>query len=234
MSLRRLALCGRGWSNRSAIRLPAPSNWHPYSLMTARDQREYSQSCWKCDHRLRCPVAFCPDCETIQPPKQLGSAFQLLGLPESYELSPELISCRFKAVAKRIHPDQYENKSEEERSISVQYSSELNNAYKTLKDPILRAKALLAIRGVTIEDSEQVKDLEFLEEIIDLREKIQTKDDAIVAKVRAVIVNELLENQKEFLSAMSVNDLEEAKQAVIKLIYRGRILNAICEQEPVR
>ncbi|KMS94437.1 hypothetical protein BVRB_021430, partial [Beta vulgaris subsp. vulgaris] len=129
-----------------------------------------------------------------------------LGLPESFDIAPETISTRYRLLAKQLHPDKYENKSDQEQAISRQYSTEINRAYRTLIDPVSRAQALLAVKGVRVQDA----DPDELEEI------------------RAKTVDDLISHQNDFRQAFADNDLEAAKEAVIKLIYRTRIMSAVC------
>jgi molecular chaperone HscB len=83
----------------------------------------------------------------------------------------------------RLHPDRFAQAEARERRLSLEQTTTLNEAFKTLKDPTRRALYLLKLHGVDLdrEDAGAQKDMpiEFLEEVMDLREEL---DEAIKAR----------------------------------------------------
>ncbi len=59
---------------------------------------------------------------------------------ELLSLDPQDLEQRFFQMSKRFHPDRFAAKSEDEIRYSHDHSSAINNAYRTLKNPISRAK----------------------------------------------------------------------------------------------
>ncbi|CEP02045.1 unnamed protein product (mitochondrion) [Plasmodiophora brassicae] len=189
--------------------------------------------CWKCEHHLKCPVAFCPGCKTIQPPPQKKNVFQILGVEESFDVDLSKLSERYKQMQKSIHPDRFSNATDAEQKISSQYSAELSNAHRTIADPVQRAQALLHIKGVGIGESESVSDPKFLGEVLETRERIESGDPADLDDIRRETVDLLIADQDDFRAAYESGDLSRARDATMRMIYRSNVLSVICKRQPV-
>src|ERR1051325_3095996 len=77
----------------------------------------------------------------------------------------------FYALSRQFHPDYFMNASEEERQASLDRSALLNAAYRTLRDPVQRAKYLLTLEGY--KESEKKAPPDLLEEVFELNMKIE-------------------------------------------------------------
>jgi molecular chaperone HscB len=78
---------------------------------------------------------------------------------------------KFLQLSWKLHPDNYVNATPEEREISLKRSSELNDAYRTLREPVARVEYLLAIEGARVEGkNKQQAPPELLEEVFELNE----------------------------------------------------------------
>ncbi len=99
--------------------------------------------------------------------------FALFNLPVAYDLDHEVLTRRYREMQGMIHPDRFVNATEKERRVSVQLTALTNEAYQTLKTPLTRARYLLQLRGVDIDDSVTSKDIAFLTEQIELRERLE-------------------------------------------------------------
>jgi molecular chaperone HscB len=84
---------------------------------------------------------------------------------------------QFRELSLRLHPDRFAQADVRERRLSLEQSTALNEAYKTLKDPSRRAFYLLKLHGVDLdrEDAGAQRDMpvEFLEEVMELREELE-------------------------------------------------------------
>jgi len=98
--------------------------------------------------------------------------FQLFNFPAVYDIDREVLTHRYRDMQGLIHPDRFVNATEKERRISVQLTALINEAYNVLKSPLARARYLLQLRGVDIDDSVTSKDIAFLTEQIELRERL--------------------------------------------------------------
>jgi molecular chaperone HscB len=99
--------------------------------------------------------------------------FDLFGLPVGYALDRELLAERFRALQSAVHPDRFASAPDQERRLSMQASTRVNEAFQTLKDPLSRARYLLVLHaGDPGTDKETTHDAAFLMEQMDLREAL--------------------------------------------------------------
>jgi len=100
--------------------------------------------------------------------------YALLGIPRSLNLSLDLLQQRFYALSRELHPDRFMRHPEPERQRALETSSALNDAYRTLKDPIKRANYVLSQEGFDIGE-QRSKDVppELLEEVFELNMAIE-------------------------------------------------------------
>ena len=106
-------------------------------------------SCWSCG-TMRA-VHFCSSCGKVQPPVPVNY-FTFFGFPRKLNLDPAELEKEFYALSRRLHPDLFAQANAEERAWSLEQSSMLNDAYRTLKDPIKRTEYLLRLEGVELEE----------------------------------------------------------------------------------
>lgn len=98
--------------------------------------------------------------------------FALFSFPVAYDVDQEALTQRYREMQGMIHPDRFVNATEKERRVSVQMTALSNEAYQTLKSPLKRARYLLQLRGADIDDAVTNKDIAFLTEQIELRERL--------------------------------------------------------------
>ena len=98
--------------------------------------------------------------------------YALLGLEERFAIDIGELEQRYLERSKQVHPDRFATAAAHERVNALQQTMQLNQAYKTLKKPIVRAEYLLRRHGILIHDNEQL-DSGFLMEVLELREEQQ-------------------------------------------------------------
>jgi len=76
--------------------------------------------------------------------------FELFGLEPAFALDPEQLERTYRDVQARIHPDRFAHAGDAERRASMQWTTRVNEAYRILKYPVLRAKYLLELNGVDV------------------------------------------------------------------------------------
>jgi len=96
-------------------------------------------------------VHFCASCGKVQPPVPVDY-FTFFGFPRKLNLDISALEKEFYALSRRLHPDLFAQANPEERAFSLEQSSMLNDAYRTLKDPIKRTEYLLRLEGVELEE----------------------------------------------------------------------------------
>jgi len=91
---------------------------------------------------------FCPSCSRILALGRHGDYFSFLGVPRHLNLDLQELEGRFRELSRKFHPDYYYNATPSERLASLERSSYLNDAYRTLRNPVSRIEHLLAIEGM--------------------------------------------------------------------------------------
>jgi molecular chaperone HscB len=110
---------------------------------------EATHSCWSCgDMRA---AHFCEACGKVQPPAPVDY-FTFFGLLRKLDLSIAALEKAFYELSRKLHPDLNANAGSKEQEWSLEQSSLLNDAYRTLKDPVRRTQYLLRLEGVELEE----------------------------------------------------------------------------------
>jgi molecular chaperone HscB len=105
--------------------------------------------------------------------------FAIFGLPRKLWIEMEALEQKFLKLSWKLHPDNFVNGTETERELSLKRSSELNDAYRTLRDPVGRVEHLLAIEGARKEgEHKQQAPPELLEEVFELNESLDELREA--------------------------------------------------------
>jgi len=99
--------------------------------------------------------------------------FALFGLPVGFPLDRERLADAYRALQGAVHPDRFAAGSDQERRLSMQASTRVNEAFQTLKDPLSRARYLLVLHtGDPGMDNQTTRDAAFLMEQMELREAL--------------------------------------------------------------
>jgi len=118
---------------------------------------------------------FCPQCNRILALGRYGDFFTFFGLPRRLGLDPQDLERRFRDLSRKFHPDYFYNAPPAERLASLERSSYLNDAYRTLRNPAARIEHLLAVEGLppAASDGGSVKvPPTLLEEVFALNEEL--------------------------------------------------------------
>jgi len=100
--------------------------------------------------------------------------FQLFQIDESFTVDITQLTERYRALQKVLHPDNFAGASDRERRLSVQQSSIVNDAFTVLKTPVARAKYLLQLNGMDVDDeNNNIMDPMFLMQQMELRESLE-------------------------------------------------------------
>src|SRR6202158_1381591 len=137
-----------------------------------------SANCWNCSAATG-SAHFCPGCGKIQPLPKGADYFAFFGLPQKLTLDLASLEQRFHSLSWKLHPDHFVRASEDERQLSLDRSSQLNDAYRTLRDPVARVEYLLGLAGMRKEgQKKQQAPPELLEEVFELNESLDELRDA--------------------------------------------------------
>ena len=105
--------------------------------------------------------------------------FALFGLPRKLWIEMSGLEQKFLQMSWKLHPDNFVNASPEEQANSLKRSSEVNDAYRVLRDPVGRVEYLLEIEGARKEgEQKQQAPPELLEEVFELNESLDELREA--------------------------------------------------------
>src|SRR5260370_17674344 len=128
--------------------------------------------CWNC-HERSLGTHFCSSCGKLLQLPQAVDYFALFEMPRQLWIEMNGLEQKFLQLSWKLHPDNFDNATETERELSLKRSSELNDAYRTLRDPVGRVEYLLGIEGARKEgEHRQQAPPELLEEVFGLNESL--------------------------------------------------------------
>jgi molecular chaperone HscB len=78
--------------------------------------------------------------------------FTFFSLPPKLRIDTSALEKAFYTLSRKLHPDRFASKPLAEQEAALAQSSQLNDAYRTLKDPILRTQYLLTLEGIQLEE----------------------------------------------------------------------------------
>ena len=115
----------------------------------SRPLPQETHSCWSCGSMRA--AHFCGSCGKVQPPVPVDY-FSFFGLAPKLNLDVAALEKEFYLLSRKLHPDLNANAGSQEQAWSVEQGSLLNDAYRTLRDPIKRTEYLLHLEGVELEE----------------------------------------------------------------------------------
>ena len=158
--------------------------------------------------------------------------FELFGLPVSFEIDRTSLTERYRDLQRTVHPDKFANATDRERRLSVQQAALINEAFETLKSPLGRARYLLELNGLAVNDeSNTIMDPVFLMQQMELRETLEdignSKDiDALggfiddVSSQRKVLVQKL----SDFFNDVNEEGLKQAHGLTLQMQFLDKLI----------
>jgi molecular chaperone HscB len=119
------------------------------TMIGAKPLPEDTHSCWSCGSMRA--AHFCESCGKVQPPVPVDY-FSFFGLSPKLALDVKALEKSFYELSRKLHPDLNARAGTQEQEWSLEQSSLLNDAYRTLRDPIKRTEYLLHLEGVDLEE----------------------------------------------------------------------------------
>lgn len=138
--------------------------------------------CADCETTLDSPL-FCESCRKLYPADGFNF-FELFGLIPRYDIDAELVRGKYFGLARGIHPDRIGVGDQDTQGLSLRVSAKINEAYRVLLDPFLRAEYLLEVFGGKASSDDKHVSQSVLSEMFMLREEI---DDARSADDQQVL-----------------------------------------------
>lgn len=83
--------------------------------------------------------------------------FELFGLPQTYALARDRLDAAYRELQNAVHPDRFAAQPETEQRLAMQWATQVNEAYQTLKHPVSRGVYLLKLQGIDALDASNTK-----------------------------------------------------------------------------
>lgn len=155
----------------------------------------------------------------------MQSFFDILNLPAAFELNLKTLEQHYFAAQRQWHPDRFVGKDAETREQAAQQSMRINDAYDTLKNPLERARHLLELQGVFIDDETNPSPA-LLMEIMELREAIH--DAAGDGRTLLAKVEEVKQAAADCTATLArtfdAGDIKGAEAETLRLSYLGKAM----------
>ena len=155
--------------------------------------------------------------------------FELFGLEPVFALNADSLDSAYRDIQAKVHPDRFAHAGDAERRASLQWTTRVNEAYRTLKDPLQRARHLLELRGVDVAfETNTAMPADFLVQQMALRESleeaVEAKDAASLDSLRKGLVEEQRRLEKQIGESIDAkNDYAGAAGLVRKLMFLDKL-----------
>lgn len=165
--------------------------------------------------------------------------FATLGVEPRFDLAPDELERRYRELSRAVHPDRHSAGAASLRRAALSRSMDINEAYRTLRDPIRRAEKLLELRGVAVGDGHEPKPsgallMEMMEAREALSEAGHAKDAAAIAQQSAAMKAReaaLLQRLGEALAEPGDDHHATALSLLGELRYTRRFLDEVAAFE---
>ncbi len=161
--------------------------------------------------------------------------FEVFSVEISTDVDIKQLKESNRKLQQQYHPDRFASASDEEKRQAMQATSLINQAFNTLKDPVLRLQYMLSLKGVDMNaETDTSMDGAFLMEQMELREDIanvRSQSDPVnaldtIASGLKVKLSSLIET---FNQAYQQDQLEQAREVVRKCQFINKAQREVTE-----
>lgn len=158
--------------------------------------------------------------------------FQLFGLAQSYQIDTAQLEQQYRALQTLVHPDKSAHLPDAEQRLAMQRATLVNEAYQILRSPLRRARYLLSLHGVDIqEENNTVMPMDFLVAQMEWREAVaeaqQARDITALTQLEARLQRET----RELEAQLAVNiDTEKDYAAAAGAVRKLRFMERLAEE----
>lgn len=159
--------------------------------------------------------------------------FTLFGLVRAQGIHLAALEERFREVQAKVHPDKHAHAGEADQRLAMQWATRVNEAYKTLKTPLLRARYLLQLLGHDAQvESNTAMPVPFLMAQMELREAVEAAkvgaDETALDALRRQILAEMKAEYGRLQTLIdAAHDYVSATALVRQLMFQEKLLHEI-------
>ncbi len=151
--------------------------------------------------------------------------YDLFALPVNFDVDQAGLDNHFRELQQAVHPDRFANASAQEKRVSLQKATLINEAHRVLSDPLLRARYLLELRGEpAIDEQETISDVSFLMEQMELREEldaVKTSEDplSLIGDILDELIGKIEQREQEIRQLFIDNKLQPIRDTIRKFQF---------------
>lgn len=158
--------------------------------------------------------------------------FARMGLDRRWRIDRDALEDRYLERSRLVHPDRHAGADSATRRAALEHSSALNEAYRVLRDPVLRAEYLVRLAGIDLDSSDRQggaphPSQDFLIEMIERRERLGEAD---LDELRDEVESEL---EQVFARALAALDSGTVREAAAELVHRRYLQRFLDEVDAV-
>jgi molecular chaperone HscB len=158
--------------------------------------------------------------------------FATLGIAPSFDVDLPALEKTHRELSRALHPDRYVGASASERRAALERAVAVNEAWRIVREPIRRAEALLALRGMAIDEGTEPKaSPEFLMDMLEQREALadarRSKDLAAVKSIAGAIEGLARRAQDELARGFAQGELDGLRAKLGELRFYRRLLDEV-------
>ena len=158
--------------------------------------------------------------------------FARLGLPAALDLEPATLDRAYFTLQRQWHPDRFVARPPAERARASTEAAGLNDAYRTLKDPLSRAVYLAGLNGVDLPgDGKTIDDPDLLMEAMEAREALH---EAATPEAVDGLAAQARHDMQQGIAGLGTLFLRHDKAAIRKALLRLRYLDKFAEEARAR
>ena len=204
--------------------------------------------CWSCE-REGGAGPLCAACGAVLPAAEREDRFAVLGVPRKFSVDLDAAEANFKKLSRQVHPDRFATADPRARKAALSRTVQLNEAWRTLKDPMRRAEYLLELAGFGLKGDDRkrgepvsetaatrqvtappmllMENLELREELADAQRSGNSAKVHAMAAAMRVRHADTMAAIAQALDEPAGANLEEAAQLMVGLRYFQRFLDEI-------
>jgi len=159
--------------------------------------------------------------------------FELFEIPVSYDVDLNKVQQQYMTLQKQVHPDKFSSGTDQEKRLSMQQTSWINEAQTTLKDPVARATYLLKLKGTDINlENETTMDAGFLMQQLELRERLESirnENDPLdsLEQMSKELKSSMKDMMNSFSQSFEADEIDDAREWIRKLQFMQKALKEI-------
>jgi molecular chaperone HscB len=161
--------------------------------------------------------------------------FTIFGLPVRFDVDRDDVETRYLALAQAVHPDRFVGADSGTRRQAMERATALNEGYKVLRDPVMRAEYLVKLGGIDLDSSDPktgapAMNQAFLMDMIERREQVaeaRAAGPAALDELRDGVEDEIDELMESVEAQLRSGETATAARTLVVRRYLQRLIDEI-------